>query len=187
MKIFKAILAGVISLVVLTGLFWFWKEKSKPVDSINEITRIDRMEKEGSPNFTAKTIDGIEISLEKMKGKVVIVNMWASWCGPCIEEVPSLISLVEAMKGDVELIAISEDSSLEDIQIFLKSFPKIKHQNIHIVWDDNKELMKLYGTERLPESFVLNSELKLAKKIVGTINWHTPDSVEYLKSLLITK
>ena len=187
MRIFKVILAGLISLVFLTGLFWFWKEKSKPAESIDVISRIDRMEKEGTPIFTSKTIDGNEVNLDKMRGKVIIVNMWASWCGPCIEEVPSLISLVEAMKGDVELIAISEDSSLEDIQSFLKSFPKIKHPNIHIIWDNDKKLMKLYGTERLPESYVLNSELKLAKKIVGTINWHTPDSVEYLKTLLITK
>ena len=168
----------------MLALFAVWKEKTQPNVSAEQISLLDKMEKNGAPNFQAKTLSGKEISLYQFKGKVVIVNMWASWCGPCIEEVPSLISLVEAMKGDVQIIAISQDSSQDDIESFLKAFPKVNNENIHIVWDQTRELMKLYGTERLPESFVLNSNMKLVKKIVGTINWHTPESVEYLKTLL---
>jgi len=183
MRLFKAIIAGAISFVMMLGAFWYWREKTKPAESANKIMTLDRMEKEGAPAFSGKTIFGQEMSLEKFKGKIVIVNVWATWCGPCVEEVPSLISLVEAMGGELQLIAVSEDGSLEDIESFLKSFPKIKNPNIHVLWDEKREVMKLYSAERLPESFVLNRELKLVKKIVGGINWHTPDSVEYLKGL----
>lgn len=184
MKILKVIAAALISFGVLFAAFFYWKEKTKPVESINQIMTIDRMEREGAPDFTATTIGNEKISLSQFKGKVVIVNMWATWCGPCIEEVPSLISLVEASGGNVQLLAVSEDGSREDIDSFLKSFPKIKNPNIHVIWDEKREIMNLYSAERLPESYILYSDLKLAKKIVGSINWHTPDSVEYLKGLI---
>lgn len=184
MKMFKIVSAALISFGVLFMAFSYWKEKTKPVESINQIMTLDRMEKEGAPDFAASTITSDKIHLNQFKGKVVIVNMWATWCGPCIEEVPSLISLVEASGGDIQLIAVSEDSSKDDIESFLKSFPKIKNPNIHVVWDEKRECLNLYTAERLPESYILNSELKLAKKIVGSINWHTPESVEYLKGLL---
>ncbi|WP_413577480.1 TlpA family protein disulfide reductase [Bdellovibrio sp. HCB290] len=151
------------------------------------ISSVDKMETEGAPNFTSKSLDGQAFELHSMKGKVVILNFWASWCGPCVEEVPSLIKLVNEFKGDVQLIAVSGDSNEEDIHVFLKSFPELKGANIKIVYDQDRSLMKMFDVSRLPESLVLNKDLKLVKKLVGSIDWHTKDSVEYMRSLLEAK
>lgn len=148
---------------------------------------IEVMQTQGVPNFTTKDLAGSSFDLQSLKGKVVIVNFWASWCTPCIEEVPSLIKLVKEFKGQVELIAISGDSSRNDIDVFLKSFPELKGENIKIVYDEDRSLMKQFQIARLPESLVLGPDQKLAKKLVGSIDWYNKDSIAYVNSLLGNK
>jgi hypothetical protein len=92
--------------------------------------------------------------------------------------------LVESQKGAVQLLAISGDNTREDIEAFLKAFPKIKNPNIQLIWDEDHSLTKAYEVDRLPESFIAGKDLKLVKKIVGSINWHTPDSEVFMKDLI---
>lgn len=176
-----------IVIVVIVGALGVWGFKqlfgTKPVQNSSYAT-LEAFEKEGVPNFTAKDLGGNSFDLKSMNGKVVILNFWASWCGPCVEEVPSLIKLVKEFKGEVQLLAISGDSNLEDIQIFMKSFPELKDANIKIIWDEDRALMKQFQVARLPESMILGKDHKLAKKLVGSIDWHTPDSIEYMNTLL---
>lgn len=138
-----------------------------------------------SPDFEAKTINGTPLKLSQFKGKLVILNFWASWCGPCVEEVPSLIELMKEFPQDLELVAVSGDSSIEDIESFAKSFPEMKTApNIHVVWDGEKKITDLYHIERLPESFMLGKDQHLMKRISGGINWHSQDAQAYIRSVL---
>jgi thiol-disulfide isomerase/thioredoxin len=148
------------------------------------IASVEQMEKEGVPNFTYKDLSGQTHDLASLKGKIVILNFWASWCAPCIEEVPSLIKLIKEFKGEVQLIAVSGDSNREDIEVFLKSFPELKGENVSIVYDEDRAVMKRFDISRLPESLVLDKDHKLAKKLVGSIDWYTKDSLAYMKTLL---
>ncbi|UYL08929.1 TlpA family protein disulfide reductase [Bdellovibrio sp. SKB1291214] len=177
-----------LALVIIVGALGYWAFNhymlSRVSESPSNLTSIEKMETEGVPNFTAKSLDGQSFDLNQMKGKVVILNFWASWCGPCVEEVPSLIKLIKEYKGDIQLIAVSGDSNEQDIHVFLKSFPELKAENIKIVYDQDRSLMKMFDVSRLPESLVLNKEQKLVKKLVGSIDWHTKDSVEYMDTLL---
>jgi thiol-disulfide isomerase/thioredoxin len=183
----KQHLKALILVLVVGGLaVWAFNHyfMSKVAESPSNISAIEKMETEGVPNFTSKTLEGQSFDLNQMKGKVVILNFWASWCGPCVEEVPSLIKLIKEYKGDVQLIAISGDSNEADIHVFLKSFPELKAENIKIVYDQDRSLMKMFEVARLPESLILNKDQKLVKKLVGSIDWHTKDSLEYMDSLL---
>lgn len=172
------LILGVLAVLGFNKLFG-----TKPTQNA-AYSNIELYEKEGVPNFSAKEFEGDSFELKSMAGKVVILNFWASWCAPCIEEVPSLIKLVKEYKGDVQLIAVSGDSKAEDIKIFLKSFPELKDVNIKIVWDEDRALMKQFQVARLPESMVLGKDHKLVKKIVGSIDWYNKDSLEYMSSLL---
>ena len=177
-----------LAIVLILGGLAVWGFKYFFVSKVEEVpttmSRIEGMEKNGVPNFTAKTLSGEVFQLNQFSGKVVILNFWASWCGPCVEEVPSLIKLVKEFKGDVQLIAISGDSNEEDIQVFLKSFPELKSENIKIVYDQDRSKMKMFDVTRLPESLVLGTDHKLVKKLVGSIDWYTKDSVAYIQGLL---
>ena len=95
-----------------------------------------------------------------------------------------MISLVEALKGDAVLVAVSGDSNRKDIDQFLRQLKGWDQKDVKIVWDEDRSLTKLYDVDRLPESYIAGPDLKLVKKIIGSINWHTPESVEYLKSIL---
>jgi peroxiredoxin len=183
MKIYlKAIAATLVVGVILAGLFWKWSQATFS-SGTERIGKIDEMETTGIPDFELLDFDGKKVKLSDFKGRALIVSFWASWCAPCLEEFPSMIDLVEKMKGKVQLVAISQDSSREDIDAFLKSFPKSKHKDIHILWDESHAVGQQYGAERLPESFVVNKDLKLVRKIVGSINWATPEAVEFMENL----
>lgn len=174
--------------VFLIGTFAVWAFKKFYISKLQEgpqtIKTLENMELEGVPNIEVRDLSGSSFQLHDFKGKVVILNFWASWCSPCVEEVPSLINLVKHFKGDVVLLAVSGDSSLKDIDIFLKSFPELKGANIKVVWDEDRSLMKRFQVARLPESLVLKKDLKLAKKLVGSIDWYNEDSLAYMKTLL---
>lgn len=136
-------------------------------------------------DFEAKTLEGKGIRLSQFHGKLVVVNFWASWCGPCVEEMPSLIKLVKAFPQDLELIAISGDSTREDIESFLKSFPELKTMaNIHLVWDETKALSQKYQIYRLPESVLVDQQQRAIKKVAGSINWAADDAFQYVRQLV---
>lgn len=178
-----ALVILVIGIIGILSFRYFMNSRNSDDSSAN-YSLLESLEKEGASNFSAKDVNGTAFELESFKDKIVILNFWASWCSPCVEEIPSLIKLVKEFKGKVQLVAISGDNSLEDIQVFLKSFPELKDPDIKIVWDHDRKLMQQFGISRLPESLILKGDFKLAKKIVGTINWYTKDSIEYINTLI---
>jgi thiol-disulfide isomerase/thioredoxin len=153
----------------------------------NHHSFMDQLEKEGAPLFEEKTIDGNTFALQSQKGKVVIISFWASWCSPCIEEFPSLIELVNKYKGKVHLIAISADYSLEDIRIFLKSQAHFDVNDLTVIWDKDQKIGQIYNVNKLPESYVFGSDLKLIRKVSGSINWAQPEALEFFDRLTATK
>lgn len=133
------------------------------------------------PALQMKTITGEAVDTAKLKGHVVIINFWASWCGPCIEEVPSLINLSKAIGSDLEILAVSGDSTVEDINVFLKSFPDFRRPGISIIYDEGMALAKAFDVQRLPESFIFDANGKVVRKVTGSIDWSTQDALSYIK------
>jgi thiol-disulfide isomerase/thioredoxin len=188
-KHLKALMiVGGITVLILVVTVLYWQRTQGIIDHSAELAKASVEINQELPNFEAKTLNGHDIKLSQFKGKVVVVNFWASWCGPCVEEVPSLIQILKDFPNDLELVAISGDSSQEDIDSFMKSFPEMRTlPNIHVVWDADKRLSQQYQIYRLPESFLLNKELKLVKTISGTIDWHTEDAITFIKQLVHPK
>lgn len=140
---------------------------------------------ESLPEFSATTIDGRKVQKADYLGHVLIINFWASWCGPCVEEVPSLIRLSKAMEGDLKILALSNDTLKEDVDVFLKSFPEFQRPGIDIVHDGGNALTlsKMFKVFQLPESYVFDSKGKMVRKIVGSINWSSDEAIAFMKDL----
>jgi cytochrome c biogenesis protein CcmG/thiol:disulfide interchange protein DsbE len=127
-----------------------------------------------APQFTVS--DGTQtVNLEKLRGHVVIVNFWATWCIPCIEEVPTLVELQRRMP-QVSVVAISSD---EDPATYAK-FLADHHVDFLTVRDPSYRVPHLYGTIKIPESYVIDEKGILRRKFVSAQNWTSPEIVDYL-------
>lgn len=144
-----------------------------------------------APDVVFTKMDGTEIALSDFEGKVVLLNFWASWCGPCFDEFPSMLDLVESLDGQLVLIALSNDSDPKEIDKFVRLFPsKVRQQfqnrDIQLVWDKGSEIsQKNFGVFRFPETLILNPRQKMVQKIVGSTDWADPTWQETIRSLLL--
>ncbi len=122
--------------------------------------------------FTVRTIDDRELSLSSLRGKVTIVNFWATWCPPCRAEIPDLIALQDKYRDQLQIIGISED---EDGPGVVRKYVA-EHGINYPVAMTSPEFEKLFpGIAALPTSFVIDREGRLVQKHVGMLNARTTE------------
>jgi cytochrome c biogenesis protein CcmG/thiol:disulfide interchange protein DsbE len=135
-----------------------------------------------APVFTFPGLDGKVVSLTDYKGKVVFLNIWATWCLPCREEMPSMEKLYQQLKGeDFEILAISIDATgAKAVGPFMKeyglSFPALL--------DTGGTIQDLYGTTGIPESYVIGKEGFVEEIVIGPKDWSTPEVVRFFRELI---
>jgi peroxiredoxin len=134
------------------------------------------------PNFAFPDMSGKQISLSDHRGKVVLVNVWATWCPPCRQEMPSMQRLYEKFKGkNFEILAVSIDSEgREAVAPFMRKL----HLTFPALLDPGETIIPLYGITGVPESFIVDKDGILVEKIVGPINWATPEVFSLFKDLI---
>lgn len=121
------------------------------------------------PDFKVKDRSQREFRLSESR-KIKVVNLWASWCAPCLEEIPSMAKMA-AERNDVEVIAISCDTSAKDFNSALRIFPSFAQSPIRLIFDPDKRIMSAYGVTGFPETFIVSSDNRLLQKITGPVDW----------------
>jgi peroxiredoxin len=130
-----------------------------------------------APQFAIS--DGVQtIDLSKLRGQVVVLNLWASWCAPCVEELPSLLAMQQRMPN-VKVIAVSLD---QDDAVYRK-FLADHHVNLHTVRDPDGKVNALYGTVQIPETYVIDRKGILRRKFVSAQDWTSSEIMTYLSKL----
>jgi cytochrome c biogenesis protein CcmG, thiol:disulfide interchange protein DsbE len=139
-----------------------------------------------TPKDFPLTLEGKPAHLSDLRGKVVLLNFWASWCQPCVEEVPSLNALqqrIAPLGGTVLGVNVGINDAQDAYEKFLKdyriAFPTYR--------DATQQLAASYGTTAYPETYVIDRKGRLDRKIVGPQNWTSPEMTSYLDSLLNEK
>jgi peroxiredoxin len=178
----KGAILALIALAAVAVVYQMNANKLPVNQSPAEFQLIDRMEKDGVQDFELKRLDGSLLRLSSLKGKVVLLNFWASWCNPCVQEFPSMVKLVNQLKGEVVVVAVSADDEMSDIETFIKAFG-IPKENFYVLWDKDKAVKQMYGVEKIPESFLIGRDFHLVRKVLGIEDWATPDAVRYFESL----
>ena len=119
------------------------------------------------PPFTATDVTGKAVSTAQLRGKVVLINFWATWCPPCREEIPALIALQKKYQAELQIVGIAQDSgSPEDVRQFMTA----NGMNYPSVLSSPDIEKRFPGVYALPTTFVLDRDGRLAQKHVGLLN-----------------
>ncbi len=134
-----------------------------------------------APNFTLPRLNGEIVRLSDYRGKIVFLNIWATWCPPCREEMPAMEKLYQEMKGEAfEILAVSIDAAgAKAVGPFMKqnklSFPALL---------DPKGMVKgLYGITGVPETFIIDKDGIINSKIIGPRDWAGSKAVRFFRDL----
>ena len=153
-------------------------------------TMQDHIVQEGdkAPNFTITSDSGKRITPRDFGGKVLVVNFWATWCAPCVQEAPSLNEFQKMLAGSgVVVLGISVDRNEKLYEQFVRRF-QLSFQTAR---DPEENISASYGTSKFPESYIIDRNGKVVRKYAGLperngqpIPWTDPELVGYVKSLL---
>ena len=132
-----------------------------------------------APDFNVRDSDR-SVALKQFRGQVVVLNFWATWCPPCQQELPSLISLQERTKAKgVVVLGVSIDVDGDAYHRFLKA----RNVNFLTVRDPDQKVSGIYGTHVWPETYIIDRQGVLRRKVIGPIDWNAPDVLEFLNKL----
>jgi peroxiredoxin len=132
-----------------------------------------------APDFTVQDSDH-KVTLSQFRGKVVVLNFWATWCPPCIEETPALVRMTARMKDKgVVVLAVSIDEDDAAYHRFLKDYSV----NMITVRDEARKASNLYGTFGWPESYIIDRNGVIRRKFIGPVEWGSPEIIDYLSKL----
>ena len=133
-----------------------------------------------APDFTVQDADH-KVSLNDLRGKVVVLNFWATWCPPCIEEMPSLVQMQQHLKGKgVEVLAVSIDVDESVYHKFLKDHGV----DLLTVRDPDQKSSNLYGTYKWPETYIIDAKGKVLHKLAEPADWMDPKMTQLIDGLL---
>ena len=133
-----------------------------------------------APDFTLPTLDGKEVKLSDYAGKIVFLNIWATWCAPCKEEMPSMQKLFELMRGkDFVMLTMSIDEKKETVEAFMKE----NKLTLPVALDQQQKVSPLYRITGVPESYIIDKNGMVMHHLIGPGDWSNPGIVNALSSL----
>jgi peroxiredoxin len=135
-----------------------------------------------APDFTASDINGRSVGLADYRGRVVLLNIWATWCPPCVDEMPSLEKLNREFKDqNFALLAVSIDSDgIAAVAPFMA-----KHGlTFRALVDSQAAIQTSYAITGVPETFIIDKKGILARKVIGPLDWSAPEVLEYIRKLI---
>jgi peroxiredoxin len=132
-----------------------------------------------APDFQLQDASGKTVSLRAQRGHPVLLNFWATWCPPCVEEVPAMEELARRVeKTDIRLLAVSVDENWDVVRKFFARGTKMG-----VLLDTSKEIPHKFGTEKFPETFMIDAQGKVRHYFINKRDWSKPEALACLESL----
>jgi len=127
-------------------------------------------------------IDALESLELPLEAPITLVNFWATWCPPCVEEFPAMLELQRRLEGKVNVVFVSVDEKWENVDAFFKKHG-LEVADGRLFWDPKRELATGWGSDKFPESYVLRRDGWAVERIVGLQQWTRPAVIEYFERL----
>ena len=141
----------------------------------------DKQTNAKAPDFTLRDVNGRTVSLSSLKGKVILLNFWATWCPPCKAEMPSMNKLYNEIKSKgFEIVAVSTDNALSPIKEFLV----ISRVDFTVLFDEKKAVSRQYKVFSMPTTFLIDRSGFIVEKYFGEYDWTDPDVRKQIEKLL---
>jgi len=144
-----------------------------------------------APDFGLADLDGNQVRLSDHRGNVVLVNIWATWCLPCLREMPSMQRLWDAQdQSQFEILAVSIDARLGQQDVAgrpggdIRAFADSLGLTFTILHDPSGEIQRTYQTTGVPESFVVGPDGTIYKKVIGAMEWDHGENRDLIERLL---
>jgi peroxiredoxin len=137
---------------------------------------------EPAPNFQLRDLDGHLVALSDLRGKVVLLNFWATWCGPCRVEMPAMEQLYRTfLRKDFEILAVSTDAQGVAVT---RPFQQENHLTFPILHDPDFFVGLTYGARSLPMTFMVDREGVIRHQIFGARDWGAPEARQLVQMLM---
>jgi len=134
-----------------------------------------------APDFKIVSDAGRTYTRTDFGGKLLVLNFWASWCEPCVQEVPSLAEFQRELGPDgVVVLGVSIDTNEKRYKQFLQRF----HVNFPTARDPRADVSSSYGTFQIPETYLIDRTGKVREKVISNRDWMAPDFVAHVKAML---
>ena len=131
--------------------------------------------------FDLKTLDGKSVQLADMKGKVVVMNFWATWCGPCKEEMPAFERLRQKLDPEhFAVLTITTDLQRDGIKHFLANL----NVQLPVLFDEDQDVSHAYLVRALPTTVLIDRQGTLVGRAVGPRDWDAPQTVQVLQGMM---
>ena len=133
-----------------------------------------------APDFTLPALTRGSLSLHGFSRQVVVLNFWATWCPPCVEETPGLEKFAEQMRlQGVTVMGVSVDQDGQALQTFAAE----QHLSFPILRDPDRSIAHRYGTFQFPETYIIDQDGRVAEKLIGPMDWQDPRIVTFVQEL----
>ncbi len=172
------VISPILLVLIVFALAFIQRDKSSKTLQKSEPLKIGSL----APDFTFPDLNDSERKLSDYRGKVVFINIWATWCPPCIYEMPSMQRLYDQLKGeDFEILAISIDAlGKQVVEPFIQKY----HLTFPILLDPTGKIKKLYATTGVPESFIVDKNGILVLKVIGPQKWDSEAVLKFFRRLI---
>lgn len=136
-----------------------------------------------APNFTAVDVmSGDTVTFGSYRGEVILLNVWATWCVPCVTEMPSIQRLYNQLRdAGLRVVAVSVDAAASDD---VREWVAARELTFDVLHDRSGRIERIYQTTGVPESFVIDRDGVIVKKVIGPAEWDHPTQVQLMSRLL---
>jgi peroxiredoxin len=173
-------IAGLFVIALLVTLLWAQRGRFAPLEIGARV-----------PSYSATTLSGAERSLADYQGKVVLLNVWATWCRPCVQEMPALERLYQQFKGDgLEVVAVSIDAGLGVLDPFgrqggdVAAFVRDHGLTFTILLDPKNRIEPLFQLTGIPTTVVIDRKGRIVRKAIGIEAWDDEKHQAEVRALL---
>lgn len=174
-----SIIAAILFLSVSGCLTYLHVQKNRELPI--RVESVQKAKKDGL-DFKAYYLNQKPFRVSDYLGKVVVINFWATWCGPCVEELPSLNSLAKQYKDEMVVLAISDEQA-HKIKNFLMAFPDF-YSNFILANKSKTETQEMFGIKTLPETYIVDKKGFLVERVIGPQKWDSKSWIKRVQEII---